>query len=243
MRKEVAMDRPRVICHMLMSLDGKIDGRYFALPETRPGLRKYGELRGFYGCSATIYGTTTAAEGYADGYVYVSDLPEGSAEAPGPVYVGESGAESFIVAMDPEGTLKWSGKFVEKKGRPKAHVIEALTERASASYIAYLQSLGISYIIAGEEQIDCELLLRKLKEHFGIDSVLLAGGGVTNWALVSQGLVDEVSVVLVPTADGDSQAASLFETGKLSPAVPKAFTLKAVEVIENDTLWLRYLKR
>ena len=239
MRKEEVMDRPRVICHMLMSLDGKINGRYFSMPETRPGLRKYGELRGFYGCSATIYGTTTAAEGYSDGYV--SDLPNEGVENIPPVYVGESGAESYIVAMDPEGTLKWSGKFVEKKGRPRAHVIEALTERASASYIAYLQSLGISYIIAGEKQIDCELLLRRLKEHFGIGSVLLAGGGITNWTFAAQGLIDELSIVLVPTADGDSKAASLFEAGKLSPVIPKAFSLKAVEVIENDTLRLRYL--
>ena len=241
MRKEEVMDRPRVICHMLMSLDGKIDGRYFALPETRPGLRKYGELRTFYGCPATIYGTTTAAEGYSDGYVYVSDLPERSAEQISRVYVGDSGAENYIIAMDPEGTLKWSGKFVEKKGRPKAHVIEALTERASASYIAYLKSLGISYIIAGEKQIDCELLLRRLKEHFGIESVLLAGGGITNWSFVSRGLVDELSVVLVPAADGDIAAASLFEARKLAPSIPKAFALKAVEVIENDTLWLRYI--
>lgn len=235
------MDRPRVICHMLMSLDGKIDGRYFSMPETRPGFKKYGELRGFYGCPAAIYGTTTAAEGYADGTVFASDLPEKCAEAPGPVYVGESGAENYIIAMDPEGKLKWSGKTVEKKGRPRAHVIEALTERASASYIAYLQSLGISYVIAGEKQIDCELLLRKLKEHFGIDSILLAGGGITNWTFVSRGLVDELSIVLVPMADGDSKAASLFETGDLAPAIPKAFALKAVEVIENDTLWLRYI--
>ncbi len=241
MRKEEVMDRPRVICHMLMSLDGKIDGRYFSLPETRPGFKKYGELRTFYGCPATIYGTTTAAEGYADGYVYVSDLPERSAEQISRVYVGDSGAENYIIAMDPEGTLKWSGKFVEKKGRPKAHVIEALTERASASYIAYLKSLGISYIIAGEKQIDCELLLRRLKEHFGIESVLLAGGGITNWSFVSRGLVDELSVVLVPAADGDIAAASLFEARKLAPSIPKAFTLKAVEVIENDTLWLRYI--
>ncbi len=235
------MDRPRVICHMLMSLDGKIDGRYFALPETRPGLRKYGELRGFYGCPATIYGTTTVAEGYADGTVFVSDPPDKGESVPRKDYVGERGAENFIVAMDPEGTLKWSGNYVEKKGRPKAHVIEALTERASASYIAYLKNLGVSYVFAGKRQIDCGLLLHKLKELFGIESVLLAGGGITNWAFAAQGLVDELSVVLVPAADGDSEAASLFEAGKLSPVIPKAFSLKAVEVIENDTLWLRYI--
>ena len=61
------MDRPYVICHILTALDGKIDGEFFAMPETLPALKKYGEIRQFYDCKATIYGTTTVAEGYSDG--------------------------------------------------------------------------------------------------------------------------------------------------------------------------------
>lgn len=30
------MDRPRIICHILQSVDGNIDGEFFALPELRP---------------------------------------------------------------------------------------------------------------------------------------------------------------------------------------------------------------
>ena len=46
-----------------MALDGKIDGSFFTAPETMPALRKYGEVRRFYDYPATIYGTTTMAEG------------------------------------------------------------------------------------------------------------------------------------------------------------------------------------
>lgn len=69
---------------------------------------------------------------------------------------------------------------------------------------------------------------------------MLAGGGVTNQAFAAAGLIDELSIVLAPTADGDSGSASLFETGGFSTAAPTAYSLKAVEQIENDTLWLRY---
>ncbi len=93
----------------------------------------------------------------------------------------------------------------------------------------------------GKETIECEVLLRKLKTLFGINRVLLAGGGVTNQTFAAAGLIDELSIVLAPTADGDSGCASLFETGGFSPAAPVAFSLKAVEQIENDTLWLRYI--
>ncbi len=232
------MDRPTVICHMLMALDGRIDGAFFSVPETMPALRKYGEVRKFYDCPATIYGTTTMAEGYADGFV--SELPENERAFPRKDYLGDSDMKNYIVSLDGEGVLKWHGKYLEKKGRPKAHVIEVLTEKVSNRYLAYLRGFGISYLFAGKETIDCDLLLQKLKTLFGIDRVLLAGGGVTNQAFAVAGLIDELSIVLAPTADGDSGCASLFETGGFSPAAPVAYSLKAVEQTENDTLWLRY---
>ena len=151
--------------------------------------------------------------------------------------------KNYIVSLDGEGVLKWHGKYLEKKGRPKAHVIEVLTEKAPDRYLAYLRGFGISYLFAGKKTIDCSLLLRKLKTLFGIDRVMLAGGGVTNQAFAAAGLIDELSIVLAPTADGDSKSASLFETGGFSSAAPAAYTLKAVERIENDTLWLRYISK
>ena len=30
------MDRPFIVCHMLSSVDGKIDGEFFRLPEKGP---------------------------------------------------------------------------------------------------------------------------------------------------------------------------------------------------------------
>ena len=39
------MNRPKVICHILSSLDGRIDGDFFMLPETMALGRKYGQIR------------------------------------------------------------------------------------------------------------------------------------------------------------------------------------------------------
>ena len=88
-----------------------------------------------------------------------------------------------------------------------------------------------------------EYLEQKLKMLFGIEQILLAGGGVTNQAFADLGLIDELSIILAPTADGDSDSPSLFETGEFSFAAPAAYSLKAVEQIENDTLWLRYISK
>lgn len=234
------MDRPYVICHMLTSLDGKISGSFFSAPETLPAIRKYGELRTFYDCPATIYGTTTMAEGYADGLI--PKLPQSDTVYPRQDYAAESDVRNYIVSVDTEGVLAWSGNYIEKKGRPKAHIIEVLTGQVSDDYIAYLRSFDISYIFAGKDQLDCGLLLRKMKELFGIEKLMLAGSGLINWSFLQEDLIDELSLILAPTADGSRQTATLFEKAEFLPdRTPAAFTLKAVEKIGNDTLWMRYI--
>ena len=35
------MDRPKIICHILQSVDGNIDGDFFTLPELSPAYRAF----------------------------------------------------------------------------------------------------------------------------------------------------------------------------------------------------------
>ena len=91
-------------------------------------------------------------------------------------------------------------------------------------------------------------LLEYFLEEYNIDRERVyangySGGGETNQSFAAAGLIDELSLVISPTADGDSGSASLFETGGFSAPSPKAYRLKAVEQIEKDTLWIRYIKK
>ena len=63
------MNRPKVICHILSSLDGRIDGDFFTLPETMALGRKYGQIRKDYNPDAILNGAITCAEIFADGYI------------------------------------------------------------------------------------------------------------------------------------------------------------------------------
>ena len=241
------MKKPFVVCHMLTSLDGKIDGEFFSAPQTAPASRAYGELRGFYGCQATLYGTTTMIGGYAAGpapalwevgLLGKASLPqEADFVSPEGKVLG-----NFIVALDPKGELGYHTATIEKKNRPAAHVIEAVTEQASSAYLQYLRGLGISYLTAGRERVDCALLLDKLSGLFGIERLMVAGGGLANWSFLQEGLIDELSWVVAPVADGSTTAVSIFERGSfLPPHAPVPFRLKEVKTLEGDTLWLRYL--
>lgn len=234
------MNRPYVICHMLASLDGKIDGEFFSAPECSSAIRQFAKVRNFYNCSATLYGTTTMEGGYSDGRIRM--LPESYTVYPREDYIAESDVKNYIVSLDPQGVLAFDGKYIEKKNRPKAHIIEVLTEQVSDAYIAYLRSLDISYVITGKKRLDCGLLLEKLGSLFGIENLMISGGGLTNWSFVREDLIDEFSLVIAPVADGSRETSSVFEKADFLPnRVHAAFTLKAAERIDGDTLWLRYL--
>lgn len=187
------MDRPYVVCHMLTSLDGKIDGAFMSAPENGALGAEYGRLRGYFDCQATLYGTTTMAGGYAEGLV--SDLPECGKAYPREDYAAPSEVTNYIVSVDPVGTLGWASKYIEKKGRPKAHVIEVLTEQVPDAYLDYLRGFDISCIFAGKDRLDCALALQKLKRLFHIDRLMAAGGGLMNASLLQEELIDELSRV------------------------------------------------
>ncbi len=85
--------------------------------------------------------------------------------------------------------------------------------------------------------------LGKLKALFHIDRLMLAGGGQMNWSFAQEDLIDELSIILAPTVDGNREAASLFEKPAFLPErLPAVFHLKAVEKLDDDGLWLRYTK-
>lgn len=236
------MERPYVICHMLTSLDGKIDGSFFSAPECAPASAEYGNIRKFYGCQATLYGTTTMKGSYSDGLA--GELPKASSYILKEDSIASSDVDQYIVSIDPEGILGWDSGYIEKKGRPRAHVIEVLTEKVSEDYLAYLRERQVSYLFAGTGQIDCGQLLQKLKTMFGIDKLMVAGGGIINWSFLQEGLLDELSLVIAPVADGSTTAVSIFERADfLPPKGPVAFTLKEVKQMEGGSLWLRYLKK
>lgn len=234
------MSKCYVICHMLTSLDGKIDGAYMSAPECAPALAAYGNLRKTFRCKATLYGTKTMAVSYSDGYV--ENLAKSERVYPRQDYVAVDRADSYIVSVDPKGMLCFSDNFISKKGRQRAHVIEVLTEDVSDDYLAYLRKLQISYLFAGKDRLDCSLILHKLQKTFSIERLMLAGGGIMNWSFVQEDLVDELSIVMAPVADGSMKTASVFEKADFLPdRTPAVFKLKEAKVLDGNTLWLRYM--
>lgn len=233
------MKRPYVICHMVSSVDGKIDGRWFDSPEVGIPLKESGMIRDSYGCCTTLYGATTMAETFAEGYV--SDLICVDSVYPREDYIAGNESECFYVSIDPLGTVAYADKYIEKRSRPKAHVIEVLLESVSDDYIAYLRKLDISYIFAGTKSLDACLCMDKLYRLFGIEKLMICGGGIVDYTFLQAGLIDELSLVIVPLTDGATNVATVFDH---SPFVPEAqavaFKLLDAKTVAGDGIWLRY---
>ena len=55
-------------------------------------------------------------------------------------------------------------------------------------------------------------------------------------------LIDELSVVISPVADGGSNVPTLFERGSIMDEIqPMAFKLKNVEKLPGSDVWLDYI--
>ena len=221
--------KPYIICHMLSSIDGRIDGA------SLKGLTPAGEYEATgaqLNGDAWLCGRTTMQQHFAEPQPFraASDIPAG----PQPVYVARR-AKSYAVAVDTVGKLRWSSADIDGD-----HLISVLSERVSAEYLAMLRDLGISYIVSGDTVVDLVQAVNLLGEHFGIRTLLLEGGGHINGAFLEAGLVDELSLLIAPGVDGRHDIAAVFDG--MSPERGEAFPLrlKSVERRDADILWLRY---
>lgn len=189
---------------------------------------------------AWLYGTTTTKE-FTNSCKPVLEeadsVPEGD-------FIAEDQAELYYISVDVNGEIGWESGTFCIRGKNKAHVIEILTQSTPASYKAYLRARGVSYIVAGETQLDCRAAMEKLYREFHIEKLLICGGGVVNWSFLQAGMIDELSLLLSPVTDGGSGSASLFAKD-FAPGEANLveFELKDVEKIGHGGLYLTYLAK
>lgn len=235
------MNRPYIFCHMLTSLDGKIMGNYMDLPASAPAGELFYHLafgpEPYYRHQGWLSGRVTTDDNFTH-YRQPDLIPNAPPVPPGDFVARQ--APMYYVSIDPKGKLGWQSDTLTYE-TTTAHVVEVLTEEASNDYKAFLLRLGVSYIIAGKDRLDYALALEKLKTLFGIEKLMLGGGGVLNWSFLQAGMCDEVSLVVAPAADGNPNTQALFLAKEgLSTDRALSFTLLGAEVKEGSTLWLRY---
>jgi 2,5-diamino-6-(ribosylamino)-4(3H)-pyrimidinone 5'-phosphate reductase len=221
--------KPYIICHMLSSVDGKIDGNALDAVIAEGEYEATGaKLEG----DAWICGRTTMQQHFAEDepFVSASNTPAG----PQPVFVARR-ADSYAISVDTLGKLRWSGGDLDGD-----HLVCVVSERVPADYLSMLRENGISYVVVGESSVDLADAVDQLGEHFGIRVLLLEGGGQINGAFLQANLVDEVSLLVVPGIDGRRDIPTVFDGVNPARNTAVPLKLKSVEQRGNDTLWIRY---
>ena len=225
--------RPRVICHMMASVDGRIVTEGWQL--SPQAMRQYEEVHATYDADAWIVGRVTMELHFAAGRRADAEVARVHAGAPREDFIAPGDHDSFAIALDPLGKLVWDAGEVEGD-----HVVTVLTHLVSDEYLATLRERGVSYLLAGgDEYVDLPLALEKIRARLGVRTLMLEGGGGINGSFLRAGLVDEVSLLVAPVADGRVGTPALFDASG-DDVTPRRLALEGVERLADDVLWLRY---
>jgi len=227
--------KPHVICHMMVSLDGRIHpSRWTDSPE---GDRKdwttlYEHLHGTLRGDAWLVGRVTMAE-MSKGAPHPPATP-GTVERPH--HFARRDAGTFAIAFDRSGKLHFNKADVGGD-----HVVVLLGPGVPDAHLAELANDGVSYVVAADDQMDPRPLFELLGRELGIKRLLLEGGGNVNGSMLAAGVVDEISLLVAPAIDGALGITGVFEVPEAAGLKGRArLRLASCESLAHGVVHLRY---
>ena len=225
------MKKPYIICHMMTSLDGRID---CAMTEQLPGVDDYYQTLEALNVPTTVTGRVTAQLQMAcPGEFQDSDPTPVGKE----VFSKKADAPGYEVVVDTYGRLLWPDA-----GEPEKPLLILTSEQVPQEYLSYLDGRTISWIATGKERIDLARAAEILAAEFGVERLAVVGGSAINTAFLDAGLLDEVSILIGAGIDGRGNMPAVFDGRAMDqPAIPLRLT--DVQKSDSGAVWLRYFIR
>jgi riboflavin biosynthesis pyrimidine reductase len=230
--------RPRIICHMVSSIDGRLLVNRWTPPaagiDAAIVLRLYDQIAARFPADGWIVGRKTMES-------YAKSKPQSSnraVEGLRDTHIADRRNRRLAVAIDPQGKLHYGQDDADGY-----HIVAVLGEQVSDGYLAELRADGISYLFAGADGHDLNRAMDTLGDAFCAKTVLLEGGGRINGAFLKAGLIDEISLLVCPAIDGLAGIPSIFEYAGGAderPAAGRSLRHVATETLEGGMVWLRY---
>lgn len=230
--------RPKIICHMVSSVDGRLHPDRWTAPvdgaDKDALLACYEQIAEQLNADGWLVGRKTMSY-YAKGTALDTNTPASNLRKP---FVADRKNRGVAITVDPKGKLHY-----KPDEENDDHFITIVSEQVTDDYLAELQAKNISYLFAGDYGDDLAKAMDTLGNEFALNTILLEGGGIINGAFLKAGLIDEISILVYPGIDGLAGIASIFEyMGKADeqPAQGQALRLLSNETLEQGMVWLRY---
>lgn len=219
--------KPYIICHMMSLLDGRIDCN--VTEQIESGDEYYDALDQLH-CPSTLMGRVTMEMHYAHPEPFIAENKTPISNEEFNIAIE---AKGYLVAIDTLGKLRWPHNQFD--GMPLL-VITSID--CPKEYLETLTKQHISWIATGKNSINLKRAMEILHNNFNIQRLSLTGGGHINGAFLSEGLIDEVSIMWCPGIDGRKGMASIFD-GLEANVSPTKLKLISVEKL-GETIWARY---
>ena len=222
------MQKPYIICHMMTSVDGRIDCQ---MTSELPGVEDYYSTLNALDVSTTVSGRVTAELEMAEpGSFQPKDMAIYGREG----FSKQADAPGYEVVMDTKGRLLWP----DAAGLEKPYLI-ITSEQVTKEYLRYLDQRHISWIACGAEKIDLTRAAEILATEFHVQRMGIVGGAAINTAFLDAGLLDEIRIVIGAGIDGRGCMVSVFDgLGAEHPLIH--LKLMNVKQFDSEAVWLRY---
>ncbi len=221
------MNKPYIICYMMMSIDGRID---CAMTEKLPGDEYYKILDSFK-TPSFLYGRVTAELEMA--------LPGKFSSKANSLLNKEEfykaiSSDGYEIIVDSHGTLLWEDQINKEKP-----LLIITTEKVNKEYLNYLNEKHVSWIACGKDKINLKRACAILKEEFNVDRMVVLGGGHINGSFLEADLLDEISVLIGSGVDGREGMCAIFDGLPMNSEV-KQLKLEKVESFDSGAVLIKY---
>ncbi len=229
--------KPKVICHMMSSVDGRLMPYRYSLPLNGKShddlINQYVALSEQLNGDASLIGRPTLQAMYfKDTFDHKDYPPTDETET----FIAKPDKTNTYIVLDPNGKILYDNTGDN-------NYISILSEKVSKEYLQHLKEKQVSYLFAGHDGNNLKRALDVLADDFGFKTILLEGGGIINGLFLKAGLIDELSLFICPSLDGLSGVPAIFEyKGEIDelPAQGQSLELTSIKQLENDVVWLCY---
>ena len=149
------------------------------------------------------------------------------------------GKNPIRIILDSKGSIPSKSKILQTS--KQVPTIIAVSKTITKFNLERLRKFPVDIIVTGEKSVNIRSLLKKLLDK-KISTILVEGGGTTNWEFIKQNYFDELIITLSPFLLGGNNAIS-FVQGDGFDKISKSpnLRLKSIKKLQNH-LVLNYVK-